>query len=101
MPTLDSFRCPTCGARQAISPECRRCKCDLSLLELAGRRASQLNDEWLRQIAAGDVHAAELLALRRWELSPDADARRLLSVTYLLQGRFQAALDVGNLPATT
>jgi len=90
----DSFRCPTCSARQVPSPECRRCKCDLSLLLAALQHCERLNQACLRDLAEGDVNAAEQAALRRWELSPDEVAARLLATTYLLQGRYQAALDI-------
>lgn len=94
MLNFDSFRCPTCNARQDPAPECRRCKCDLSLLLSALQRSEGLYEECLRHFAEGDVNAAEQAALRRWELSPDADAARLLATAYLLQGRYQAALDI-------
>ncbi|MEX0819367.1 MAG: hypothetical protein WD070_07230 [Pirellulaceae bacterium] len=97
MPDADSFRCPTCHARQAPSPECRRCKCDLTLLVSALQRCERLHEECLRAIAGGDLETAERVAVQRWELAPDKDATRLLSVTYLLQGRFQAALDISEI----
>ena len=97
----DSFRCPTCNARQVPSPECRRCKCDLSLLLAALQRCERLHEACLRGLAEGDVNAAEQAALRRWELSPDEDAARLLATTYLLQGRYQASLDISRSPTAS
>lgn len=94
MPIEETFRCPTCNARQAPSSECRRCKCDLSLLLDALEHCERLAEQCLCALAAGDIHDAEQSALRRWELSPDETAARLLASTYLLQGRFQAALDI-------
>ncbi len=94
MADTKTLRCPTCNAQQEPSPECRRCKCDLSLLLAALKHAEQLYDECLRELADGEVDAAEQAALRRWELSPDEDAARLLASVYLLQGRYQAALEV-------
>jgi hypothetical protein len=96
MLNADNFRCPTCNARQAPSPECRRCKCDLSLLLAARQRCERLYEACLRELAEGNVDAAEQTALRCWELSPGEDAARLLATTYLLQGRYQAALDIGD-----
>lgn len=97
----ESFRCPTCNARQDASPECRRCKCDLSLLLAALQRCEGLYEECLRELAKGDVKAAEQAALRRWELAPDVDAARLLATTYLLQGRYQAALEIAKIPVAS
>ncbi|MBW3542497.1 MAG: tetratricopeptide repeat protein [Planctomycetes bacterium] len=90
----EELRCPTCGARQPHAPECRRCRCDLSLLLplLSARRA--LHAETLRQLHEGRPPRALAAARRLCALSKDADAARLLAVCYLLLGRFQAALDV-------
>lgn len=95
MQSSNSFRCPTCNARQEPSPECRRCKCDLTLLLASLQRCQRLYEGGLRCLADRDLDAAERLALQRWELAPDQDAARLLAITYLLQGRYQAALDIG------
>ncbi len=95
MQTPESFRCPTCNARQEPSPECRRCKCDLTLLLASLQRCQRLYDCCLRSLGDKDLDAAERLAIQRWELAPDQDAARLLAITYLLQGRYQAALDIG------
>ena len=95
-----SFRCPTCNARQDASPECRRCKCDLTLLVAALQRCQRLYDDALRCLADKDIDAAERLALQRWELAPDHDAARLLATVYLLQGRFQAALEISEVNRT-
>ncbi|HUG71709.1 MAG TPA: hypothetical protein VMM76_28455 [Pirellulaceae bacterium] len=62
------------------------------------QRCDGLYEQCLRDLAEGQVDAAEQAALQRWELSPDEDAARLLAVTYLLQGRYQAALDIAKLP---
>ena len=94
IPAAASFRCPTCNARQDPSSECRRCKCDLSLLLAALQECERLTAACLRDLAEGEMDSAEQLALQRWELSPDKDATRVLATTYLLQGRFQAALDI-------
>ena len=89
--------CPTCNAQQEPSPECRRCKCDLSLLVAARQRREQLTTACLCMLAEGNAERAEQLALESWALSPHETTARLLAVAYLLQGRYQAALDVSNL----
>ncbi|MBI2480188.1 MAG: hypothetical protein HYV60_16615 [Planctomycetia bacterium] len=67
----------------------------MTLLVAALQRCQWLYDDALRCLADKDLETAERLALQRWELSPDQDAARLLAITYLLQGRYQAAVDIG------
>jgi hypothetical protein len=67
----------------------------LTLLLASLQRCQRLYEGGLRCLADRDLDAAERLALQRWELAPDQDAARLLAITYLLQGRYQAALDIG------
>ena len=90
----NSLCCPTCGAGQPPSVQCRRCKCDLSLVVAVRNRADALHRDCLRQLRAGEYHDALGRALGRYELSPDETSRRLLAVTYLCLGRYQAALDL-------
>jgi hypothetical protein len=65
------------------------------LLVASLQRCQRLYENTLRSLADRDLDAAERLALQRWELSPDQDAARLLAITYLVQGRYQAAVDIG------
>ena len=46
-----SFQCPTCGAAQSPSPECRRCRCDLSLV------VAETNNEIENPLWHGEMHA--------------------------------------------
>lgn len=94
-PENDRFRCPTCGATQAVSAECRRCKCDLSLVLAVRRQARMLHDDCLRHLRAGAHRSALACAVRRQELSPDETSRRLLAMVYLCLGKFPAALEIG------
>ena len=80
--------CPTCGAQQAWSDTCRRCKCDLALLVDSLHLRDSLHQECLRHIDSGDVAQGLTYARRRWELSPDEDAARLLAVCLALTGHF-------------
>ncbi len=89
-----SFHCPTCGAKQSPAMVCRRCRCDLSLLAAMSTQENALHDETLRLLRIGRHDEASQSAQQRWRLQPDTDAARLLAVCYLLQGHFQAALDV-------
>ncbi|MFW6171034.1 MAG: tetratricopeptide repeat protein [Planctomycetota bacterium] len=93
----DSFRCPTCGAKQAPSSECRRCKCDLELVVGVYQSGRALHQAYLRYLRAGDYRQALDCALRRFQLAPDDTARRLLVVAYLHLGQYRAALDVSGM----
>jgi len=88
----ERMRCPTCRAVQEPSPECRRCKCNLSLLIATLDHQRALHRAVLRELRERRYAAALELARRRWTLSPDATAARLLSVCHLVRGHFQAAL---------
>lgn len=92
----NSLRCPTCGAQQPQSARCRRCKCDLSLVVALRQKAESLHRACLQQLRAGEFRDALRTALSRYELAPDGTSRRLLAVTYLCLGRYQAALDLRN-----
>ncbi len=89
-----ALRCPTCKAWQLPSVQCRRCKCDLSLVAAAHDHQRRLHASVLRQLAAGDFLRALGTARARWELSPDPEAARLLAVCFLLLDRFPSAEEV-------
>ena len=93
----DEIRCPTCGARQAPSAECRRCKCDLSLYCSVLDQRDQWRLEALRRLRAGRFAEAIEAARCCWTLSPDEDAARLLAVANLLAGRFEDAVEAYHL----
>ncbi len=91
---VDDFACPVCGARQALSESCRRCRADLSLVvgvysEIATKRARCLALVRQRRLLRATRLAKECL-----ELSRDEFNRRLLATCYLLQGDFAAALRI-------
>jgi len=92
--SAESLRCPTCGAQQSPALVCRRCRCDLSLLVAVLAQESEQLQQTLRLLRIGRYAQACQIAKRRWRLQPDADATRLLGVCYLLQGDFQAALEL-------
>lgn len=83
--------CPTCKAKQTPSLECRRCKCDLSLVVAVHDQLRRLHATVLRQLAAGNYAKAVGTARSRYAMSPDPLAARLLAVCCLLQGSFSAA----------
>ena len=89
--TIEPTRCPTCNAQQAWSDECRRCKCDLSLLHRLWRRGRALRSACLRELRAGRPAQALPYAQQYCFLGPE-DAPRLLAACYLLSGNWAKAL---------
>ena len=93
-----SLACPTCGARQAWSDECRRCGSDLSDLRavwLAGLRAKAGCRIALR---AGKFDQALVRARRLASLDPSESSRQLLTVCLLLCGDWSEALLASQTP---
>jgi hypothetical protein len=84
--------CPTCGARQAWSDACRRCKCDLRLLRAASMSYAANHHLCLVSLRAGQAARASRAARACLRLRPDAESRRLLALAHLLRGRFSLAL---------
>jgi hypothetical protein len=87
-----ALRCPTCGAVQEWADTCRRCRCDLGLLEQVAAQARACHDRCLRALQAGRASEAAVHARRLYELCPDLSAARLLAVCHLLQGNWIAAV---------
>ncbi len=97
-----ALRCPTCKAWQVPALQCRRCKCDLSLVVAVHDQKRRLHAAVLRHLAAGDYLRALATARARWDLAPDAEAARLLIASFLPLDRFQAAEEVyENAPPAT
>ena len=86
------LRCPTCGARQAWSDTCRRCKCDLSLVHHVQRRLRTLRRRCLSQLRDQRLTESLGTAQRCYELSAEAANARLLALCHLLNGNWVLAL---------
>lgn len=84
-------RCPTCGALQDWSDDCRRCRCDLSLLRRAAEAIPTSRRRCLGALRAGRISEALDHARRLQALSPDRSAAQLLAVCHLLQGSWLSA----------
>ena len=91
-PEIESLCCPTCGARQAPSAECRRCRCDLALLLAVHGQARMVHRCCLRHFRAGAHPQAFRCALLRHQLAPDETSRRLLAVACLCLERYAEAI---------
>jgi hypothetical protein len=86
-----SFHCPTCGAAQWPSPECRRCRCDLSLVVAVAAREALLRTNVLGCLASGDYPTAWAVSERLHQDAPSDASARLLGVSQLLAGHYDAA----------
>jgi hypothetical protein len=87
------LRCPTCGARQAWTDTCRRCKSDLRLLRLAYDAYARHRRLSMNELDAGRLDSALRHALKCQELRPGSEARQLVAVCQLLRGDWQSAID--------
>ena len=98
----DTIACPTCGAKQARSKECRRCKCDLSLLERCRRAAERERGECLRHLSAGRPEQALRHARRYATLVGAREATPLLGACLLFSADWPdaCALAVQSAPPT-
>jgi hypothetical protein len=88
----DSFRCPTCRAAQELSETCRRCKCDLRLVQDAVRAYRAHRACCLAALRDGDVVEAFVHASEGARLDPSHESLKLLAVCALLAGDLPAAV---------
>jgi hypothetical protein len=91
-PFEDSFRCPTCRAAQELSETCRRCKCDLRLVQEAVRAYRKHRACCLAALGDGDVVEAFAHASEGARLDANHESLKLLAVCALLAGNWPAAL---------
>ena len=90
----DEMYCPACNARQVWSDECRRCKCDLSLLRRYWRTGEAQRRQCLRQLRAGHADQALRHARCYSAIVGVAEASRLLGVCHLLCGDWPKAMSL-------
>lgn len=85
------MRCPVCKADKLQSPQCRRCKADLTLLvQLLEQRRLILHQGRLA-LQAGRWQEAETAAQRAHQLARDAESSQLLALAAVLQGKYHQA----------
>jgi len=92
----ERMRCPTCGAWQDWSDQCRRCKCDLSLLHQMLRYCRQLHRTCLVQLRDGETNLACHTARRYHALMPTPTSRRLLAVCSAINHDMKTAVELAN-----
>jgi len=88
----DVFRCPTCRAAQELGEVCRRCKCDLRLVQEAVQTYGVHRARCLSALRAGDLPAALAHARVCQRLDPRSESLKLLAVCALLSGDWETAL---------
>ena len=95
------LRCPTCGARQAWSDTCRRCKCDLSLVHQVQQRLRTLRRRCLSQLRDQQLGESLDTAKLCCELSAEAANTRLLALCHLLNENWALALELHDTSTAT
>jgi hypothetical protein len=93
---IKGLRCPTCGAKQAWTDTCRRCRSDLRLLCEALAAYERHRRSSLRALNAGRLESARWHARRCQELRPGPESQRLLAVCQLLRGDWLDAVDLAH-----
>ena len=82
-PSQQDMRCPTCGARQAWTDACRRCKCDLRLLCAAASSYEQHRQSCLEHLIGGTPERAVSHAHSCHGLAPGGESLRLIALCQL------------------
>jgi hypothetical protein len=87
------MRCPVCKADNHETPQCRRCKADLSLLLALERRRGRLMTEAVARLARGDAATALKAVLEAGTLRSDDESHALAALARVMGHDFQAAWD--------
>lgn len=84
--------CPTCGAEQGWSDQCRRCRCDLTELNEAWRQWTRFKQRCLGCMSRGEFRAALRWARVCHQMIPCDASRRLVAASHLQLGDWPAAV---------
>jgi len=83
--------CPACGKMNEGVMECRRCGCELAILQkITGAAEASLFDG-KKSLASGDAAAALYQAKKSWQLKKSPEAARLAFLASLASGDFTQA----------
>ena len=88
------MRCPVCKATAVRTPQCRRCKADLTLLFTLEEQRHLALAAAQQALLAGNGALANTEAARAEALRHGPDSTRLLALAALLQGDFARAFDL-------
>lgn len=94
----DELACPTCKARQGWSDQCRRCKCDLSLLRQWHNACEQQRRRCLHELRRERPREALRHAQRLMLMAGPSRAARLLAVCHLLCGNWAQSTRLAAFP---
>lgn len=84
------MRCPVCRAEND-NVTCRRCKADLTLLDMLERARQRALADAMAAVKVGDGKRALECASEAHRLRADAESARLLALGHLLQRDFARA----------
>ena len=86
------MRCPTCGARhQEHVDQCRRCKCDLTLLRRLLEEQERLLCVFHESLKENQPEEALRAARELHRIEPNEESARRLALAYLHAGDFPTA----------
>lgn len=88
----EKARCPACRAVQDWSEQCRRCKCDLTLVWRAALDWQRSRSLALDALWEGRPFEALDYARRAQAIANDAESARLVAVASLAAGDFAGAV---------
>ena len=85
------MRCPVCKAENNSTPQCRRCKADLSLLVALEQRRARVLAEVAALLTRGGGKEALTAAEEVDWMRSDEESRRLLALARLMNREFAEA----------
>jgi hypothetical protein len=85
------MRCPVCKADNNDSPQCRRCRADLTLLVALEQCRARALSEAVAYLGRGDGQSAQRAAIRGDRLRRDEESERLVAMARLLTGEYPRA----------
>jgi len=86
-----NITCPACGKKNEGVMECRRCGCELAVLQKITAIAAAALLDGKKSLACGDVAAADYQAKKSWRLKKNPEAARLAFLANLAIGDFTQA----------
>jgi hypothetical protein len=90
--SCEQMRCPTCGAEQVWADSCRRCRCDLRMLQAAEHAYRLHRRRCLDGLRNGQIEIARRQAEISYRLRPAGESCRLMALCDLLSERWFDAL---------
>lgn len=86
-----NITCPACGKKNEGVMECRRCGCELAVLQQITAVAEAVLLDGQKSLACGDAAEAVYQAKKSWQLKKNPEAARLAFLANLAIGDFTQA----------